>query len=295
MTKASRFLRQYCLAIFCAVLPFAATADNPAQALLADKLRNLETRHTARIGVMIRDASSAWHWGYRENERFLMNSTFKSALCGAILDQVDRNALDLNTTINITRQDILHYAPVTRRHIGGALSIGALCFATLDKSDNTAANLLIDVLGGPQQVTAYLRSIGDMITRLDRREPSLNLFVAGDPRDTTTPAAITSTWQKLLTGNALQPASRAQLAAWMRQGSVTQELLRKSLPIGWQAVDKSGGGRDHTRSLVAMVTTPSTKAYLIAIYVSDTPSDWKTRNALVAEISAAVIGLIATR
>lgn len=81
----------------------------------------------------------------------------------------------------------------------------------------------------------------------------------------------------------------------MRPGSVTQELLRKSLPIGWQAVDKSGGGRDHTRSLVAMVTTPSTKAYLIAIYVPDTPSDWKTRNALVAEISAAVIGLIATR
>jgi beta-lactamase class A len=295
MSRICNVVRGLWLVLLCVGLSLPASAENHARPALDAQVHELEKRHGARIGVMIRQAASGWHWGHRENERFLMNSTFKSVLCGAVLDQSDRKALDLNAKIKVRRQDILSYAPVTKKHVGGALSISDLCFATLDQSDNTAANLLIDLLGGPKGVMTYLDSIGDTITRLDRTEPSLNLFAAGDPRDTTTPAAMTATWQKMLTGDALQPASRAQLAEWMRHGSVTQALLRKFAPAGWHVVDKSGGGRDQTRSIVAMVTPLGGTPYFVAIYVSDTAADWKTRNAMVAQIGRAIIDVIAGR
>jgi beta-lactamase class A len=82
------------------------------------------------------------------------------------------------------------------------MTIGDLCFAALDMSDNTATNLLIDRIGGPEDVTAFLREIGDPISRLDRREPELNTFAPGDPRDTTTPEAMAATLETMLTGRA---------------------------------------------------------------------------------------------
>jgi len=62
--------------------------------------------------------------------------------------------------------------------------------AAIEHSDNTAANLLLRTVGGPAAVTAYLRALGDPVTRLDRNEPALNEAKPGDVRDTTTPSAL---------------------------------------------------------------------------------------------------------
>ena len=245
--------------------------------------------------MLIRDSESDWQWGYREDERFLMASTFKSVLCGAVLNRVDKGTLTLDEPVNIRAQDILSYAPVTKNYIGQALSVSDLCLAALDKSDNTAANLLIDRLGGTQEVTAYLRHIGDPITRLDRMEPRLNIFAPGDSRDTTSPAAMLWTWEAMLLGKGLQPNSRQILAKWMSYGSTTGAFIRASAPKGWQVVDKSGGGRDHTRNLVAMITPPGSAPIFVAIYISDTPTDWASRNAAVTEIGTYVVEIIKNR
>jgi beta-lactamase class A len=71
--------------------------------------------------------------------------------------------------IAVEEADLVDYAPVTEAMVGDTMSVGDLCFAALDTSDNTATNLLIDLIGGPQAVTDFLRTIGDPISRLDRR------------------------------------------------------------------------------------------------------------------------------
>ncbi|MCF3932027.1 class A beta-lactamase [Acuticoccus sp. M5D2P5] len=278
----------------CVLLPTAALATD-AEDRLAETIAALEAKHDARIGVLVRDGASNWEWGHREDERFLMASTFKSVLCGAVLDRVDRGALTLDEPIAVRETDMVAYAPVTEKHVGGTMTVGALCLATLDMSDNPAANLLIERLGGPQEVTAYLRAIGDDVTRLDRLEPDLNIFAPGDPRDTTSPAAMLSTWDAMLRGDALAPASRERLTTWMSHGGVTGKLIRAHTPEGWTVSDKSGGGTDYTRNLVAMVTPPNGSPYFVAIYLSDTPADFATRNAAVAEIGAAIVDVIAAR
>jgi beta-lactamase class A len=88
-------------------------------------------------------------------------------------------------------KDILENAPVTTEHLkDGGMTLGALCEAAIEQSDNTAANLLLDAIGGSAGLTNFARSVGDRAARLDRNEPDLNSAIPSDERDTTTPQSM---------------------------------------------------------------------------------------------------------
>lgn len=261
---------------------------------LATTIDRIEQDLDARVGLLVRDSGSDWSVSHRAEERFLMTSTFKTMLCGAVLHRVDEGDIDLGERIAIDAAEVLEYAPVTETMVGDTMSLGELCHAALDMSDNTATNLLIDRIGGPQSVTEFLREIGDPVSRLDRREPEVNTFAPNDPRDTTTPQAMASTMEVLLTGDALTPQSRAQLVDWMSEGGVTGALIRASTPEGWHVADRSGSG-NFNRNIVAMVTPPDREPYFIAIFLSDADADFNTRNAAVIELSEAVMQVVTSK
>ncbi len=277
--------------VACALLAVPGLAQD-ATVRLVKTVTSLEADLGGRIGILVLDTGSDWRWGHREDERFLMASTFKAVLCGAVLGRVAEGKLALDEELEISREDLVDHAPVTELQVGGTMTVDALCLAALDMSDNTAANVLIDRLGGPQAVTAFLRGIGDGVTRLDRKEPDLNLFDPADPRDTTTPAAMLATWDALLLGDALAKPARARLTEWMSHGGVTAKLIRASVPPDWQVADKSGSGEGFTRNLVAMIAPPGDAPYLVAIYISDSPTDFDTRNGALIRIGSAVVDLI---
>ncbi|MFH5773781.1 class A beta-lactamase [Paracoccus sp. NGMCC 1.201697] len=285
MSVLVRNLRRVAAIAALTLAPSVALAASPFETTVA----GIEQRLGGRVGIAVHDSGARQGWGYRQDERFLMNSTFKAVLCGAVLAQRDKGALSLSEVLPIAKSDIQDHAPIASTRIGGGMSLAELCFATLDQSDNTAANLLIQRLGGPAGVTAFLHGIGDQVSRLDRMEPELNTLTPGDLRDTTSPAAMIATWQKMLQGDALTPDSRRQLADWMRPGGVTGALLRPSVPKGWDVADKSGSGRN-TRNIVAMLTPPGRAPIFVAIYISDTDADFATRNATLAEVGRAVMG-----
>jgi beta-lactamase class A len=289
-TSLARLAAGLALGLFVGATASAQTAELQ----IAATIERIEQTLDARVGLLVRDTGSNWSINHRADERFLMNSTFKAMLCGAVLDRVDEGTLDLGERLDISAEDILSYAPVTETRVGETMSLGELCFATLDMSDNTAANLLIDRLGGPESVTAFLREIGDPVSRLDRREPEMNTFSPSDPRDTTTPAAMVSTLEAMLAGDALSPESRAQLVDWMSHGGVTGALIRASAPEGWLVADRSGSG-NYNRNVVAMVTPPGRAPYFIAVFLSDADADFATRNAAVIALSEAVMEVVASR
>ncbi|KIC07475.1 beta-lactamase [Leisingera sp. ANG-M1] len=258
---------------------------------LAETVSQVEQRLGGRVGLSIKEVDGPTSWSHREDERFLMNSTVKTPVCGAVLAQRDAGALTLSDALPVREADLQSYAPVTKSRVGEEMTIGALCLAALDMSDNTATNILIDHLGGPQAVTQFFLSIGDPISRLDRPEPDLNTFAPGDPRDTTTPAAMAATLEKLLLGHALTAASRDLLTDWMSHGGVTGNLLRADAPAGWQVFDKSGSG-SHTRNIIAMVTTDKGAPWITTIFLSDVDADFDTRNAALQELGSAVMAVI---
>ncbi|WP_259781587.1 class A beta-lactamase [Aestuariispira ectoiniformans] len=261
---------------------------NAAAAKWEDKL-------DARIGVELREISSGWALEHRADERFPMSSTFKVLLCGAVLARVDASEEDLTRRITYTKGDLVTYSPVTKEHVEDGMTIGELCEATLTTSDNTAGNLLLNSIGGPKGLTAFLRSIGDDTTRLDRWETALNESTPGDERDTTTPAAMVKTLNTLLFADVLRPESSARLRGWMIDDKVADALIRANLPDGWVIGDKTGAGGHGSRGITAFLQDENGRTYLAAIYLTDSKADFPLRNKVVAEIGKAMIDEIAAR
>ncbi|HET6432716.1 class A beta-lactamase [Dyella sp.] len=270
----------------------SALALGPITALAAEgdplvlRLQALERRHGGRLGVSVLDTGSGKRLSHRGDERFLMCSTFKLLAVAAVLARVDQGAERLDRPVIYGADVLLNYAPVTQRHVGPpGLHVEALCEAAIALSDNTAANLLLTSLGGPAAVTAFVRRLGDPLTRLDRTEPQLNVGAPGDVRDTTTPDAMLDTMRALLVdGDALSDRSRVRLLGWLRACSTGAQKLRAGLPAGWTAGDKTGSGSQGESNDVAIVFPPQRKPLLVTAYYAGSSADADGRNAVLAEV-----------
>lgn len=206
-----------------------------------DAFKRIERLHDVELGVAAIDTGDGQTLAHRGDQRFALLSTFKLVLAGAILARVDAGQEHLATRIVVRPEDVLEWAPVTRRHVGPpGLTIAALCHAAITVSDNTAANLLLRRVGGPTGLSRYMRGLGDDVSRLDRTEPTLNDVRPGDPRDTTTPAAMLADARKLLLGDVLSANSRQQLADWLRATTTGSKRLAAGIPDDWQHGDKTG-------------------------------------------------------
>ena len=112
---------------------------------------------------------------YRGEERFPLCSTFKALAAARVLARVDRGEERLDRRLHYATDYLVTYSPATGPQAGEAgMTMDAICEAAVTLSDNTAGNLMLDSFGGPAGLTAWLRELGDPVTRLDRRETELN-------------------------------------------------------------------------------------------------------------------------
>ncbi|TRV81908.1 class A beta-lactamase [Streptomyces sp. 130] len=225
------------------LLGTAGTARAAAGSTTA-RLRELERTHGARVGAFAYNVATGVSVRHRADERFPMLSTFKTLAAAAVLRDLDRDGEVLEKVVHYTKADCVSDSPVTDtpESIASGLSIARLCDAAIGDSDNTAGNLLLRELGGPQAVTRFARSLGDRETRLDRWEPDLNSAEPGRVTDTTTPAAIARDYARLVLGNALEPRDRALLTHWLLNCRTSGTRFRAGLPPEWTVADKTGGG-----------------------------------------------------
>lgn len=266
-------------------LPFLARADTPPPARLAA----IEAESGGRLGVAVLDTASGRLAGHRVDERFPLCSTFKMLAAAFVLARVDRGQESLDRRLVFQRADLVTHSPATGQHTGQpGMRMAELCDATVTLSDNTAGNLILDSFGGPAGLTAWLRTLGDKTTRLDRRETALNEAKPGDVRDTTTPAAMAQTMQKILLGQALSPASREQLTAWLIANKTGDQRIRAGLPQNWRVGDKTGSGERGTANDVAIVWPPGRAPLLLAVYLTGSTQKPEARSATIAAVAAAV-------
>ena len=235
-----------------------------------ERVAAIEAAAGGRLGVAVVDAAGGLRLAHRADERFPMCSTFKALAAAAALKRVDAGADALDRRIAFGPADLLEYAPVAKAHVGeGAMSLADACAAAMQWSDNTAANLVLKTIGGPPAVTALARALGDPVTRLDRDEPTLNTAIPGDPRDTTSPAAMAADLRALILGDALSPASRRQLEAWMAGDKVADKRLRAGLPADWGIADKTGTGDHGAANTIAILRPPSRPPLFVAVYFAE--------------------------
>jgi beta-lactamase class A len=263
----------------------AANAANDRVADAANRITALEKSAGGRLGVAVLDTGSDAKLLHRADERFPMCSTFKLLASAAALKRVDAGQEVLGRFVPYGQADLLEYAPVSKAHVGeGGMTLGDLCAAAIDWSDNTAANLILRDIGGPEGFTAFVRSLGDPVTRLDRNEPTLNTAVPGDDRDTTSPLAMARAMRAVLLGAVLSESSKKQLETWLVADKVGDKRLRAGLPPSWGIGDKTGTGDHGTANAIAIIRPPAHAPLLAAVYYTEGPDSMDARNAVHRQV-----------
>lgn len=256
---------------------------------LSDELERIEAESGGRLGVAVRYIGARCFVGHRSDERFPMCSTFKLLAAAAVLKRVEKGEETLDRRVKIAASDIVVNSAVTKDRVGGeGMTMAELCQAAMTFSDNTAGNLILASLGGPQALTAYARSLGDAVTRLDRIEPDLNEALADDVRDTTSPTAMLKNIEALVLGNALSEQSRQQLTGWLLGNKTGDTRLRAGLPAEWRVGDKTGSGEHGTTNDVGVAWPPGSAPLLVAIYLTGTIANGDQRNRTIASVGRAI-------
>ncbi|AYN96462.1 LUT family class A beta-lactamase [Pseudomonas sp. LTJR-52] len=261
---------------------------NRDDASFQDRLAKLEQKLNGRLGVCAIDTADGAQLGYRANERFAMNSTFKVMLASAFLARSQDEPGLLEERLTYTRADLVTYSPVTEKHVVTGMTVAELCAAGIQYSDNTAANMLMKKLGGPEAVTAFARSIGDTHFRLDRWETELNSAIPGDPRDTNTPQAMAMSLQRLALGDMLAADKQHQLQAWLKGNTTGGKRIRAGVPAGWQVGDKTGTGDYGSANDVAILWPPRHAPVVLALYSALENPQAEARNDVLADAARIV-------
>lgn len=240
----------------------AAGSPAPARSPAAPAFRHLERRFGARLGVYAVDTGSGRAVAWRDGERFPFASTIKALAAGAILRERGVEALDRRIAVT---ELVAPHSPVTARRLGTEMTLRELCAAAVRHSDNTAANLLLDELGGPEGLAAVLAELGDDVTRIERREPELNAWAPGQTRDTSTPRALAADLRAFVLGGALGRRERAVLTRWLRTNTTGDTLIRAGVPDGWVVGDKTGTATYGSRNDIAVLWPPDGAPLVMAI------------------------------
>lgn len=277
------------LAGACAAWPSTARDATSAH----ERLSALERATGGRLGVAALDPTGATHIGYRADERFPFCSTFKVIAAAAILKRSETESGLLERRIAYSKDELVAYSPITEQHAGNGMTVGALCAAALQYSDNTAGNLLLKLLGGPPATTAFARAMGDPAFRLDRWETALNSALPDDPRDTTTPAAMVASLRRLASGDVLAAPQRALLVDWMRGNTTGAARIRAGVPQSWAVADKTGTVDYGTTNDMGMLWPPGKPPVVLVIYFTQPEPAAPARSDVVAAAARIVAETLA--
>jgi beta-lactamase class A len=254
------------------------------------RIETIERERGGRLGVAVVDTASGRSAAFRGDERFPMCSTFKVLAVAATLARVDSGKDQLERRIRFEAADVVVNSPITKGRVGGdGMSLAEICEAAMIVSDNTAGNLLLANLGGPEGLTAYARSLGDTVTRLDRNEPTLNEAVPDDPRDTTSPVAMLANLRTLVIGKVLSASSKEHLVGWLIGNKTGDTRLRAGLPRDWRVGDKTGSGEKGTTNDVGVIWPSSGRPpVFVSAYLTGSAPEADHRNATLAAVGRAV-------
>lgn len=242
------------------------------------------------VGFAARDLASGRSLGRRERQPFPTQSVFKLPIAIAVLQEVDAGKLDLDRVVSLGAED-------ARAGVAGTITVpaqrtvGELLEAMIIRSDNTACDKLLALLGGPGVVDARLRALGvDGITiRFSEKQMGAGL---GD--NSATPAAMVTLLEKIARQQVdLSPAGARRLEDLLLRVGTGPGRLRGALPPGTPVAHKTGTSRtqdgttDATND-VGLISLPNGHRVAIAVFVHASPASEATREQVIARIARAV-------
>lgn len=272
--------------------PPSAAAPAPSTAAPSplrpdSEFTRLEKEFNARLGVHALDTGTERSVEFQADERFAYCSTFKVLAFGAVLDRTAVEELD--RVVTYSEADLVFHSPITQEHVSTGMTLRELGDAALRHSDNTASNLLLEELGGPQGLGEALRGIGDDVTSVERTAPEMAEAAPGDERDTSTPRAMATSLRAFALEDVLPQEKRDILVGMIRANTTGDDLIRAGVPQGWEVGDKTGACGYGTRHDIGVLWPPGGEPIVLAVMSSRDEVGAGYDDALIAQATAIAV------
>lgn len=295
-----------------------------ADAHLRRALEQLATRaRPGLLGITVLITDTGATIRVNADHAYPMMSVFKAPVAATVLAQIDAGRLSLDQPVTIDRKDIEGGSaiPSIGAHFSGehmTFTVRRLLVATVSESDNTAADALVRLVGGPKVVTEFLQAHGIDGMRVDLDEAGVSRIFEQtedgvsisphetdqqalarqrrgysaylrDPRNRSTPDAAADFLRKLWEGQLLSPDSTKRLLDLM-YGQTVPTRLRAGLPANVRFADKCGTSYsldDETAAFndIGIITWPDGHTVIVAAFLTASRADKQHRDALFAEIA----------
>ena len=235
-----------------------------------------------------------------------MQSTFKLPLAIAVLQQVERGKLSLDQPIRFLSSDRYPgtYSPLQDAHPDANIDVPLheLLQLSVGKSDNTASDILLRILGGPQVVQESMNKLGLQTIHIRDSERGLHDDFQAQYRNDAEPAAMVTLLQLLAGHSPLNAEHTALLNRWMTESTTGLHRIKGLLPADTLVAHKTGtsgerNGMAPATNDIGLITLPNGQRLAIAIFVTDSHADEATRDGIIARIAKTVYdrALVATK
>jgi len=312
----------------CRAAPFDVPALQSAVESIAERAQ------PGHLGVAVRDLESGQTWSRLGTQHFPMQSVFKLPLGVVVLAAVHRGELSLTDTVRLTSADLSPpFSPISANFPGRqTFTVNELLVAAAGESDNTAADVLMRLVGGPAAVTGFLTAKGVHDLRVDRYEREFQLELNGmppfqsawakesvflarlnevpaehrrqatqryldDPRDTSTPLAAVDFLTKLSRAELLPIELTGTLMRIATETTTGPRRIKAGLPTGAILTHKTGSARpdlglNPAINDIGIVALPNGRRLAIAIFLSASTLPYSDAESLLADVTRAVVGAI---
>jgi len=228
-------------------------------------------------------------------EHFPMQSVYKLPIALAVLSRIDNNALTFDQKVRVDPKDFVsrrEFSIATKYPKGADLPIRELLDYMISESDGTACDALMRLLGGPEVVTKYLRDLGVQNIVLATYESDMFKTPSVSFQNWSTPDAMVQLLKLLQAGKVLSDERRDILLSLMIKSRPGQQRIKGLLPPGTEVAHKTGtsGTNDGVTTAtndVGLITLPTGQHLALAVFVSTTTADEKTREEVIAKTARA--------
>jgi beta-lactamase class A len=266
-----------------------------AQAALQRQIREIAAGAQGKVSVACSLPGTDLNCDLNPHAHPPMQSVFKLPLAMAVLHMVDQGKLRLDAPVRFLPADRIPnaYSPLQQKYpnAGVDVPLREMLRLTVSESDNVAADILLQLAGGPQIVNDYIASLGVVGFHLQDNERTLHRDPNAQYRNWFEPAGAVALLRKLDVRSPLTGEDTNLLLVWMRDSALATRL-KGGMPEGTEVAHKAGtsdvdNGLAHATNDIGLITLPNKKLLAIAVFVTDSHADTATREKTIAGIARA--------
>lgn len=282
------------------LLVVGCTSEKKKTASLRNKIEQILADKNAIVGVSISDSKGIDTLSLNGHRRFPMQSVFKFHIALAVLAEIDKGTLALDQTIEIGKDQLLpadFWSPLRDENpAGGNFTIGQLIQYAVSHSDNTACDILIQLIGTPKTVEYYIKKSGIQDIEITFNETDMQSKWENMFQNWTTPLAATETLKLFYENKNKLLSEESHDFFWKvnKETTTGQKRIRGQLPAetivahktGWSGTNKTTGITAAVNN-IGIVFLPNNDYFIISVFVTDSKEDFDTNEKIIADIARA--------